>query len=64
MTDWTAFDRQLASRGRAIVQGLVEFVRFNSVSQESAGVHVTGEWLAAALRAGRPSCSPISACLR
>jgi len=51
MTDWTAFDRQLASRRRAIVQGLVEFVRFNSVSQESAKVRVTGEWLTAVLRA-------------
>ena len=51
MTDWTAFDRQLASRRRAIVEGLVEFVRLNSVSQEPAKVRVTGEWLTAVLRA-------------
>ena len=35
MTDWTTFDRQLTSRRRAIVEGLVAFVRLNSVSQES-----------------------------
>ena len=50
-TDWAMFDRQLVSRRRAIVEGLVEFVRLNSVSQESASGRVTGEWLAAALRA-------------
>ena len=51
MTDWATFDRHLTSRRRAIVEGLVEFVRLNSVSQESARVRATGEWLAAALRA-------------
>ena len=51
MTDWAAFDRHLASRRRAIVEGLVEFVRLNSVSQNPTGVRHTGEWLAAALRA-------------
>ena len=50
MTDWTAFDRALASRRRAIVEGLVEFLRFNSVSQEPGKVRATGEWLAEALR--------------
>jgi len=50
MTDWAAFHRQLASRRRAIVEGLVEFVRLNSVSQESAKVRVTAEWLTAVLR--------------
>jgi hypothetical protein len=50
-TDWAMFDRQLVSRRRAIVEGLVEFVRLNSVSQESASVRVNGEWLAAALGA-------------
>ncbi|PYM40331.1 MAG: peptidase M20 [Candidatus Rokuibacteriota bacterium] len=53
MTDWAAFDRQLASRRRAIVEGLVEFVRLNSVSQESAKVRVTGEWLTGVLRVRR-----------
>jgi len=51
MTDWAAFDRRLAARRRAIVEGLVELVRLNSVSQNPAGVRQTGEWLAAALRA-------------
>jgi acetylornithine deacetylase/succinyl-diaminopimelate desuccinylase-like protein len=51
MTDWTAFDRLLASRRRAIVEGFIEFLRLNSVSQESEKVRATGEWLAAALRA-------------
>ena len=51
MTNWAAFDRRLASRRRGIVEGLVELVRLNSVSQNPAGVRHTGEWLAAALRA-------------
>lgn len=51
MTDWTAFDRRLAPRRRAIVEGLVELVRLNSVSQNPAGVRATGAWLAAAMRA-------------
>jgi acetylornithine deacetylase/succinyl-diaminopimelate desuccinylase-like protein len=51
MIDWTAFDRALASRRRAIVDGFVEFLRLESVSQRPAKVRVTGEWLAAALRA-------------
>ena len=51
MTDWTAFDRHLASRRRAIVEGLVGFVRMNSVSQNRAGVGETARWLAAALEA-------------
>jgi acetylornithine deacetylase/succinyl-diaminopimelate desuccinylase-like protein len=49
--DWNAFDRELASRRRTIVEGFVEFLRLESVSQEPAKVRVTGEWLAAALRA-------------
>jgi acetylornithine deacetylase/succinyl-diaminopimelate desuccinylase-like protein len=51
MTDWTAFDRRLAKRRRAIVEGLVELVRLNSVSQESAKVRGAGEWLTAVLQA-------------
>src|SRR5947208_12079839 len=49
MNDWAAFDRRLASRRRTIVDGLVEFVRLNSVSQNPAGVRETARWLAAAL---------------
>jgi acetylornithine deacetylase/succinyl-diaminopimelate desuccinylase-like protein len=51
MIDWTRFEQGLASRRRAIVEGLVEFLRLNSVSQEPARVRATGEWLAAVLRA-------------
>jgi acetylornithine deacetylase/succinyl-diaminopimelate desuccinylase-like protein len=51
MTDWTAFDRLLAARRRAIVEGFVDFLRLNSVSQEPEKVRATGEWLAAAMRA-------------
>jgi acetylornithine deacetylase/succinyl-diaminopimelate desuccinylase-like protein len=50
-TDWTAFDRLLASRRRSLVESFVDFLRLNSVSQEPEKVRVTGEWLAAALRA-------------
>ena len=50
MTDFTAFDRLLASRRRSIVEGFVEFLRLNSVSQEPEKVRVTGEWLAALMR--------------
>ncbi len=51
MTDWAAFDRLLASRRRSLVEGFVDFLRLNSVSQEPDTVRATGEWLAAALRA-------------
>jgi acetylornithine deacetylase/succinyl-diaminopimelate desuccinylase-like protein len=50
-TDWTAFDRLLASRRRTIVESFADFLRLNSVSQEQALVRATGEWLAAAMRA-------------
>ena len=51
MTDWTPFDRLLASRRRAIVESFVDFLRLNSVSQEPDKVRATGEWLAAQMRA-------------
>src|SRR5215471_192243 len=51
MSDWSQFDRLLASRRRAVVEGFVEFLRHNSVSQELERVRNTGEWLAATLRA-------------
>jgi acetylornithine deacetylase/succinyl-diaminopimelate desuccinylase-like protein len=51
MIDWTAFDRRLAERRRAVVDGLVEFLRLESVSQAPEKVRVAGEWLAALLRA-------------
>jgi acetylornithine deacetylase/succinyl-diaminopimelate desuccinylase-like protein len=51
MIDWTAFDRLLTSRRRAIVESFVDFLRCNSVSQEPDKVRATGEWLAAVMRA-------------
>src|SRR5262247_4010460 len=50
MLDWTAFDRRLSVTRRTIVDGLLEFLRLESVSQEPARVRATGEWLAARLR--------------
>src|SRR5215831_7591915 len=49
--DWLAFDRELASRRRAFVEGFVQFLRLESVSQAPAKVRAAGEWLAATLRA-------------
>ncbi len=51
MTDWTAFDGLLASRRRSVVEGFVDFLRLNSVSQEPEKVRATGEWLASAMQA-------------
>src|SRR5437870_10862680 len=51
MPNWTAFDRMLAARRRAMVESFVEFLRLESVSQEPEKVRATGEWLAAAMRA-------------
>ena len=51
MTDWTALDRHIALRRRAIVQGLVELVRHNSVSQNPRGVRQTAQWLAETMEA-------------
>jgi len=51
MIDWTAFDRALAARRRAIVDGFVDFLRVESVSQRPDKVRIAGEGLAAALRA-------------
>src|SRR6266571_4742628 len=53
MSDWTAFDRLLVSRRRAMVESFVEFLRLPSVSQEPEKVRATGEWLASAMRARR-----------
>src|SRR5207237_10128725 len=40
-----------AARRRGSVDGFVEFLRLESVSQQRAKVRVAGEWLASALRA-------------
>ncbi|OGK79787.1 MAG: hypothetical protein A2X52_02145 [Candidatus Rokubacteria bacterium GWC2_70_16] len=51
MTDWDSFDRLLASRRRVIVEGLIPFLRLESVSQERERVRACGEWLARAMQA-------------
>ncbi len=51
MTDWDSFDRLLASRRRVIVEGLISFLRLESVSQERERVRACGEWLARAMQA-------------
>src|SRR5262249_40368661 len=51
MIDWSAFDRALAARRRAIVDGFVDFLPVESVSQRPEKVRIAGEGLAAALRA-------------
>lgn len=50
-TDWAAFDRALAARRREIVEGLVPFLRIDSVSQYPERVRFGAEWLIRAMRA-------------
>ena len=50
MTTWDTFDQRLTKRRRGIVEGLLEFVRHNTVSQNPQGVRTGGEWLAALMR--------------
>ena len=49
-TDWNAFERRLAEKRRAIVEGFLEFLRRNTVSQNPEGVRAGSEWLAALMR--------------
>jgi acetylornithine deacetylase/succinyl-diaminopimelate desuccinylase-like protein len=51
MTNWTAFDQLVAGQRRPIMNGFVEFLRLNTVSQEPERVRAGGEWLARAMRA-------------
>jgi len=50
MTTWDAFDKRLREKRRGIVEGFLEFLRHNTVSQNPAGVREGGEWLAALMR--------------
>ncbi len=50
MTTWEAFDQRLHARRRGIVEGFLELLRRNTVSQNSPGVRAGGEWLAALMR--------------
>src|SRR5439155_11893261 len=49
-TDWTAFETRLAGKRRAIVDGFLELLRRNTVSQNPEGVRAGSEWLAALMR--------------
>ena len=50
MTTWDAFDLRLIAKRRGIVEGFLEFLRHNTVSQNPDGVRAGGEWLAALMR--------------
>ena len=50
MTDWAMFDQRLIAKRRPIVEGFLELLRHNTVSQNPEGVRAGGEWLAALMR--------------
>ncbi|HEV2053805.1 MAG TPA: M20/M25/M40 family metallo-hydrolase, partial [Methylomirabilota bacterium] len=50
MTTWDAFDLRLIAKRRGILEGFLEFLRHNTVSQNPEGVRAGGEWLAALMR--------------
>jgi acetylornithine deacetylase/succinyl-diaminopimelate desuccinylase-like protein len=50
MTTWNALDRRLIEKRRGIVEGFLELLRHNTVSQNPGGVRAGGEWLAALMR--------------
>jgi acetylornithine deacetylase/succinyl-diaminopimelate desuccinylase-like protein len=50
MTTWDTFDQGLMAKRRGIVEGFLEFLRHNTVSQNPEGVRAGGEWLAALMR--------------
>jgi acetylornithine deacetylase/succinyl-diaminopimelate desuccinylase-like protein len=51
VTDWAVFDQRLAARRRPIVEGFVEFLRQDTVSQQPDRVRRGAEGLAGAMRA-------------
>jgi len=50
MTDWTRFDHELIAKRRSIVEGFLDLLRQNTVSQNPDGVRRGGERLAALMR--------------
>ena len=50
MSAWNAFDERLQSKRRSIVEGFLDFLRQNTVSQNPTGVRAGSEWLAALMR--------------
>ncbi len=49
--DWEGLTRAVIARRRLIVEGLAEFLRLDTVTQNPAGVRVGAEWLTQAMRA-------------
>src|SRR5438034_5179682 len=50
MTNWATFDQRLTAKRQRIVQGFLELLRRNTVSQNPHGVRAGGEWLAALMK--------------
>jgi acetylornithine deacetylase/succinyl-diaminopimelate desuccinylase-like protein len=50
MTDWATFDQKLIAKRRGIVEGFLELLRRNTVSQNPDGVRAGGEWLAGLMK--------------
>jgi acetylornithine deacetylase/succinyl-diaminopimelate desuccinylase-like protein len=50
MTDWTRFGRELTAKRQSIVEGFLELLRRNTVSQNADGVRTGGRWLAALMK--------------
>src|SRR5258705_9886892 len=58
MTNWATFDQRLTAKRQSIVQGFLELLRRNTVSQNPDGVRAGGEWLAALMKSrGLDACS-------
>ncbi len=51
MSDWSRFESALAARRRPIVDGLVDFLSIDTISQNADGVRRGAEWLVQAMRA-------------
>ena len=49
--DWEALERAIAARRRPILDGLAEFLRLDTVSQNPAGVRAGAAWLVRAMQA-------------
>ncbi|MGH7421740.1 MAG: M20/M25/M40 family metallo-hydrolase [Candidatus Rokuibacteriota bacterium] len=49
--DWAGLERAITARRRPIMEGLAEFLRQDTVSQNPDGVRAGGEWLTRAMKA-------------
>ncbi|MGH7419323.1 MAG: hypothetical protein ACREKB_16245, partial [Candidatus Rokuibacteriota bacterium] len=49
--DWNGLSRAISAHRRAIVEGLVEFLRHDTVTQNPQGVRAGASWLTRAMRA-------------